>query len=68
MVKPNQFADSRKRAKEWSGHKSTDKKQPHQSSNVLETPKSNISVDPVLNSGAMMHGDENQNELQRIED
>ena len=42
--------------------------QPLQPSNVLETPKSNPSVDPELNSSTMMYGDENPNELQRIED
>ena len=42
--------------------------QPLQLSNVLETPKSNPSVDPELNSSTMMYGDENPNELQRIED
>ena len=42
--------------------------QPLQLSNVLETPKSNPSVDPELNSSTMMYGDETPNELQRIED
>ena len=42
--------------------------QPLQPSSVLETPKSNPSVDPELNSSTMMYGDENPNELQRIED
>ena len=42
--------------------------QPLQPSNVLETPKSNPSVDPELNSSTMMYGDDNEKELQRIED